>query len=91
MTGPKAQYAEEVRIVEVARRDPRAVALLDRMDVETAAIYGSLLSSFGADEVPAARRRALSFDPREVRVTLLAIDSDGTALAHAALRDMRGD
>ena len=81
----------QVQIVQVAWRDPRAVALRERMDTEMSGIYGSLFSSSGPDEVLAARRRALAVDPRDVRVTLLAIDSDGTPLAHASLRDLGGD
>ncbi|HEY5248092.1 MAG TPA: GNAT family N-acetyltransferase [Dermatophilaceae bacterium] len=80
-----------VRIVKVAWGDPRAVSLRQRMDTEMSEIYGSLFPSSGPDEVFAARRQALAIDPRDVRVTLLATDADGTPLAHAALRNLGGE
>jgi GNAT superfamily N-acetyltransferase len=91
MTDPAAQQVQQVQIVPVGWSDPRAVTLRERMDLEMSGIYGPLFSSSEPDEVFAARRRALAVDPRDVRVTLLAIDSDGTPLAHAALRDLGGD
>lgn len=78
-------------IVPVTWRDPRAKALRDLMDVEMTAIYGSLFSSPEPGEILAARRSALAVDPRDVLATLLAIDPDGTPLAHAALRDLAGE
>jgi len=83
--------SKQVQIVPVTWRDPRAVALRDVMDIEMSAIYGSCFSSSEPDEVFAARREALAIDPRDVLVTLLAIDADGTPLAHAALRDLWGE
>lgn len=91
MTDLGAQQVRQVQIVPVDWRDPRAVALRERMDAEMAGIYGSLFSSSGPAEFLAARRAALAVDPRDIRVTLLAIDSDGTPLAHAALRDLGGE
>ena len=82
---------EQVQIVPVTWRDPRAVALRELMDAEMSALYGSSFSSSEPDEVFAARREALAIDPRDVLVTLLAIDNDGTPLAHAALRDLWGE
>jgi len=61
------------------------------MDGEMSAIYGSCFSSPEPDEVVASRREALAVDPRDVLVTLLAIDPDGTPVAHAALRDLWGE
>lgn len=83
--------SKQVQIVPVSWRDPRAVALRELMDVEMSALYGSFFSWSEPEEVVAARRKALVIDPRDVLVTLLAIDSDGTPLAHVALRDLRGE
>jgi len=83
--------SKQVQIVPVTWRDPRAVALRDVMDIEMSAIYGSCFSSSEPDEVVASRREALAVDPRDVLVTLLAIDPDGTPVAHAALRDLWGE
>jgi GNAT superfamily N-acetyltransferase len=83
--------SQQVQIVPINWCDPRAVALRERMDGEMLALYGSSFSSSEPDEVFAARREALAVDPRDVLVTLLAIDPDGTPLAHAALRDLWGE
>ena len=83
--------SEQVQIVPVTWRDPRAVALRELMDGEMSALYGSSFSSSEPDEIFAAQHDALAIDPRDVLVTLLAIDSDGTPLAHAALRDLWGE
>ena len=83
--------SKQVQIVPVSWRDPRAVALRELMDVEMSALYRSFFSWSEPEEVVAARRKALVIDPRDVLVTLLAIDSDGTPLAHVALRDLRGE
>jgi GNAT superfamily N-acetyltransferase len=80
----------QAQIVPVSWLDPRAAALRELMDVEMSAIYGSLFSSSEPDEVFAARRRALEVDPRDILVTLLAIEADGSPSAHAALRDLGG-
>src|SRR5674476_232191 len=81
---------KQPHIVPVTWRDPRAVAMRKLMDVEMSAIYGSLFSSSEPDKVLAARRKALVIDPRDVLVTLLAIEADCTPLAHVALRDLGG-
>lgn len=83
--------SKQDQIVPVTWHDPRAVVLRELMDVEMSAIYGSLFSSSEPDEVLAARSKALGIDPRDVLVTTLAIDADGMPLAHAALRDLRGE
>ena len=82
---------KQPHIVPVTWRDPRAVALRKLMDVEMSAIYGSLFSSSEPDKVLAARRKALVIDPRDVLVTLLAIEADCTPLAHVGLRDLGGE
>ena len=89
----KSKHAQitPTRIVPVSWGDPRALALRELMDVEMSAIYGSLFSSSEPDAVFAARRKALEVDPRDILLTLLAIDADGSPLAHAALRDLGGE
>src|SRR5450631_1813904 len=82
---------KQAQIVPVNWRDPRAVTLRKLMDVEMSAIYGSLFSTSEPEEVLDARRKALAIDPRDVLVTVLAIDTDGTSLGHAALRDLGGE
>lgn len=82
---------DQVRIVPVTWGDPRAVALRELMDVEMTVIYGSLFASSDPGEALASRREALANDPDDILVTLLAIDADGTPLAHAALRDRDGE
>ncbi|HZW45039.1 MAG TPA: GNAT family N-acetyltransferase [Dermatophilaceae bacterium] len=83
--------SKQAQIVPVTWRDPRAVALRELMDVEMSAIYGSLFSSSEPDNVLAARRKALLIDPRDILVSLLAIDDDGMPLAHGALRNLGGE
>jgi GNAT superfamily N-acetyltransferase len=82
---------DQVRIVPVTWGDPRASALRELMDVELTAIYGSLFASSDPGAVLPARRKALAIDPKDILATLLAIDADGTPLAHAALRDHGGE
>lgn len=74
-----------VTIERVLWDDPRAVALRDRMDEEMHERYGS--ANTGEDPaVTAARDRALAVDPTTVITSLLAVDEDGTALGHIAVR-----
>lgn len=75
----------DVRIEHASWDDPRAVALRDAMDVEMTARYSSRPS---AD--PEGVTRALTVDPATVAYTLLAIEADGTPIAHAAVR-MHGE
>jgi len=82
---------KQTQIVPVTWRDPRAAVLRELMDVEMSAIYGSLFSSSEPGKVLAARRKALGIVPRDILVTLLAIDADGTPLAHVAVRDLGGE
>jgi len=42
-------------------------------------------------ELTAKRQVALAVDPAQLKATVLVIDSDGTPIAHAALRLLRGD
>ena len=65
--------------------DPRAVALRNSMDVELGARYAT-----GGPLDPAIVE-VLTVDPASVKATVLVIDDDGTPIAHAALRLLRGD
>ncbi|TQL52678.1 acetyltransferase (GNAT) family protein [Subtercola boreus] len=69
----------------VAWDDPRAVALRARMDVEMGERYHS------GQPMDAAVLAALTVDPTSVQATVLVLDADGTPLAHAALRILRGE
>lgn len=60
--------------------DPRAAALRDAMDAEMGARYAS------AGPMSAEAHAALTVDPAAVRHVVLAVDRDGTAIGHAALR-----
>jgi len=79
-----------VTLLHVAWDDPRAVALQQAMGEEMRGRYGPR----EADDPPgvaAARRAALVVDLADVRVTVLAVDADGTPLGQAGLRDLHGE
>jgi GNAT superfamily N-acetyltransferase len=67
--------------------DPRAVELRRVMDVEMSARY----AGGATGEALAAANAVLVVDPANVRATVLAIDADGTPIAHAALRMHDGE
>jgi len=69
--------------------DPRAVDLRARMDAEMTVRYHSEIPE--PAELTAKRQVALAVDPSQLKATVLVIDSDGTPIAHAALRLLRGD
>ena len=69
--------------------DPRAVALRDLMDAEMTARYSS--DRVEPAEITAKRQASLAVDPALVKATVLVLDADGTPLAHAALKLLRGD
>src|ERR1700712_1737823 len=69
----------------VAWNDPRAVAMREGMDEEMHARYATRMPA-GDTEAAAKIDAALAVDPADVVATVLALDSDGTALGHAALR-----
>jgi len=69
--------------------DPRAVALRDVMDAEMNARYNT--GRVEPVEVTLRRQRSLAVDPELVKATVLVLDADGTPLAHAALKLLRGD
>jgi GNAT superfamily N-acetyltransferase len=67
--------------------DPRAVALRQAMDEEMTVRY----TVPGRPSISAEASRALAVDPSLVRATILAIDEDGSAIGHAALRVLNGE
>ena len=69
--------------------DPRAVALRDAMDAEMTDRYHS--DRVEPLELTLRRQRSLAVDPALVKATVLVLDADGTPLAHAALKLLRGD
>lgn len=69
--------------------DPRAVALRDAMDAEMTARYHS--DTVEPVEVTLRRQQSLAVDPALLKATVLVLDADGTPLAHAALKVLRGD
>ncbi|MGN8048311.1 GNAT family N-acetyltransferase [Curtobacterium sp. 22159] len=74
-----------ITIERVPWEDPRGVALRARMDDEMHERYGASRP----DEDPsvtAARDRALAVDPATIITSVLAIDEDGEALGHIAVR-----
>ena len=70
--------------------DPRAVALRAAMDAEINVRYAPIMATRSPAE-HAAVDRVLTVDPREILATVLAVDPDGTPVAHAALRDLDGE
>ncbi len=71
--------------------DARAVELRRLMDVEIFPRYAAPAYAPEPADVVERRRAALLVDPDDVRATVLALDEDGTPVAHAALRELRGD
>ncbi|MDW4571765.1 GNAT family N-acetyltransferase [Microbacterium sp. M3] len=74
----------------VAWDDPRAEALRAEMDAEVSPRYADRLE----DAAPAAAeeaRRTFAVDPGTIVATVLAVDSTGDAVGHAALRDLVHD
>ncbi|MCU1475763.1 MAG: family N-acetyltransferase [Subtercola sp.] len=74
----------------VAWTDPRAIRLREVMDEEMHDRYATRMP---ADDIERnnALMAALSVDPADVAATVVALDSDGTPLGHAALRLLRGE
>ncbi len=79
-----------VHLEHVAWDDPRAVELRRQMDVEMTARYTDPGVQEPA-EVVARRVAALTVDPASIRATVLAVEADGEAVGHAALRVHHGD
>jgi GNAT superfamily N-acetyltransferase len=86
---PSHSAASTFVLESVDWADPRAVAQRAAMDVEMTGRYGGTDSA--SAELVARRREVLRVDPADVRIVLLAIDADGTAIGHAALRNLRDD
>jgi len=71
--------------------DPRAVRLRAVMDAEMTVRYANYTAEPESDETKARRIASLAVDPADVRAVVLVLDDDGTPIAHAALRELRGD
>lgn len=71
--------------------DLRAIELRRAMDVELTARYSGPDDAPQAAALVADRNAALAVGRADVRATVLAVGADGTAIAHAALRELRGD
>ena len=91
MTDVLPTPSDRYRFEPVAWDDPRAVELRRLMDVEIFARYAAPVDAPEPAEIVERRRVALRVDPADVRATVLAIDPEGTPVAHAALRELRGD
>lgn len=77
-----------LRLETVEWGDPRAVALRDAMNAETAAMYAEFTAQRTPEQV-AAIDDALSVDPATIVHTIIALD-DGVPLGHSALRPFGG-
>jgi len=71
--------------------DHRAVRLRSVMDAEMSVRYANYTREPEPAEVTARRMASLAVDPADVRAVVLVLDDDGTPIAHAALRELRGD
>jgi GNAT superfamily N-acetyltransferase len=71
--------------------DPRAVELRRLMDDEMTERYHGYTEEPEPAAVVERRRASLAVDPATVRATVLALDPDGTPIAHAALRMLGAD
>jgi len=71
--------------------DHRAARLRSVMDAEMSVRYANYTPEPEPAEVTARRTASLAVDPADVRAVVLVLDDDGTPIAHAALRELRGD
>lgn len=71
--------------------DARAIELRRLMDIELTARYSGPDDTPQAAALVADRNAALAVATADVRATVLVVAADGTPLAHAALRELRGD
>lgn len=76
--------------LHVAWDDPRAIALRDTMEVEMSARYADKAVGQSAEQ-RARVDAALNVDPAGVVDTIVLVDAEGLPVAHAALRDLRGE
>ena len=67
--------------------DTRAIALRAAMDAEISPRYHDKLEGI-SDEEAARLGAALAIDPRTITATVIALDAEGRAVGHAALRDL---
>jgi GNAT superfamily N-acetyltransferase len=91
MTAVPAEPGASYRFEAVDWADPRAVELRQSMDVEISARYATPVDAPEPAETTERRRTALLVDPADVRATVLVVDNTGLPVAHAALRELRGD
>jgi len=80
-----------ITLDSVSWDDPRAVELRRQMDAEMTVRYANPGAPPEPAEITARRNASLAVDPADVRATVLVLDADGTPLAHAVLRELRGD
>jgi len=71
--------------------DPRAVELRRQMDAEMTVRYSNPGAPPEPAELTARRNASLAVDPADVRATVLVLDTDGTPIGHAVLRELRGE
>ena len=67
--------------------DTRAIALRAAMDAEIGPRYQDKLEGI-SDEEAERLRAALAIDPGTITATVIALDSEGRSVGHAALRDL---
>jgi GNAT superfamily N-acetyltransferase len=79
--------APSFHLEHVSWNDPRAVELRRVMVVEMDLRYSVPGRAGNSDDINAA----LAVDPKDVRVTVLALDEDGTPIGHAAIRTLRDE
>jgi len=83
MTATDAGYTIE----RVTWADPRAIAMHEVLNAGNAERYADVLSL--TDPVMQAKlAEALVVDPAEILAALIAVDADGEAIGHAALRNI---
>jgi GNAT superfamily N-acetyltransferase len=85
-----AHAEQTVRVEKVEWGDERAARLRALMDAEITPRYAALQAALTADEQE-LRASAFVLDPATLSGVYLALDSDGTALGHAALRRLEID
>jgi GNAT superfamily N-acetyltransferase len=83
--------APSFTLTTVDWEDARAVEFRRLMDVEMTERYTGYSAVPESAETVERRRVSLAVDPADVRATVLVLDADGTPLAHAALRLLRGE
>lgn len=82
--------AADFTIVEVPYDDPRGDAIRTAMNEEMYARYDGAFDGF-TEEAMARASASMDIDPAEVIVSFMAFAPDGSAAAHAMLRDHDGE